>query len=450
MARTARDDEVATRSIPAPAPPSAPRAAAPRSHHPRAVFVGALVGVCAVLAGAPASAAANDAGSDVVVHVETANELRAALTSATPGQTIELADGTYVGNFKVTGRAGTASAPVMLRGSAAAVLRTSSGGGNVLHLTDADHWTVLGVTLQHAQKGIMVDSSDHVTIDGVTVHDLDMEGIHFRSSSSYGVVRGSTIHDTGQNRRGMGEGVYVGSANDYSDRSDHVQILDNTIGPRVRGENVDVKEGTTGGRIAGNTFVGDGLTGANYDDSWVDVKGNDYVVEDNVGTATTKSGFQTHQQSPGWGCGTVFRGNHADLNGAAGSGRYAIEVTVHDPVTCPVTVTDDNTVVGGDGLVNPGVPVVPADGTPTPGPTEEPTPDPTDPAEPQPTDTPDPEPEHPEECDDPTLTAWSATTVYVGGDRVLHGGSLWQARWWTRGETPSYTEWGVWQHHALC
>ncbi|MFB8230155.1 hypothetical protein [Cellulosimicrobium sp. NPDC055967] len=115
------------------------------------------------------------------------------------------------------------------------------------------------------------------------------------------------------------EGVYVGSANDYSDRSDHVQILDNTIGPLVRGENVDVKEGTTGGRIARNMFVGDGLTGANYDDSWVDVKGNDYVVEDNVGTATTKFGFQTHQQSPGWGCGTVFRGNHADLTGATGS-----------------------------------------------------------------------------------------------------------------------------------
>lgn len=43
------------------------------------------------------------------------------------------------------------------------------------------------------------------------------------------------------------EGVYVGSANDYSDRSDHVQILDNTIGPLVRGENVDVKEGRRAG-----------------------------------------------------------------------------------------------------------------------------------------------------------------------------------------------------------
>ncbi|MGN7704872.1 right-handed parallel beta-helix repeat-containing protein [Cellulosimicrobium sp. 22601] len=448
MPRTARGD--AAHSLPAlhPAPASAPAPARPRRG--LTALVGLVVGVCAVLAGAPAGATSAVA-SDAVVHVATANELRAALGAAAPGQTIELADGTYVGNFKVTGRAGTASDPVVLRGSAAAVLRTSSGGGNVLHLTDADHWTVQGITVQHAQKGIMVDSSDHVTIDAVTVHDLDMEGIHFRSSSSYGIVRGSTIHDTGQNLRGMGEGVYVGSANDYSDRSDHVQILDNTIGPLVRGENVDVKEGTTGGRIAGNTFVGDGLTGANYDDSWVDVKGNDYVVEDNVGTVTTKSGFQTHQQSPGWGCGTVFRGNHADLTGATGSGRYAIEVTVHDPVTCPVTVTDDNTVVGGDGLVNPGVPVTATGGgTPTPDPTEQPTPDPTDEPDPDPTDTPTPEPEHPAACDDPSLAGWSATTVYVGGDRALQGGSLWQARWWTQGETPSSAAWGPWQHVALC
>ncbi|WP_157759485.1 right-handed parallel beta-helix repeat-containing protein [Cellulosimicrobium cellulans] len=437
MPPTARGSDAA-RSVPAP-PSTSPR---PRRRH-LAVLVGMVVVAAAGLAGTSAGAA-SAAASDAVVHVATANELRTALAAAAPGQTVELADGTYVGNFKVTGRAGTASAPVVLRGSAAAVLRTSSGGGNVLHLTDADHWTVQGITVQHAQKGIMVDSSDHVTIDAVTVHDLDMEGIHFRSSSAYGVVRGSTIHDTGQNLRGMGEGVYVGSANDYSDRSDHVQILDNTIGPLVRGENVDVKEGTTGGRIAGNTFVGDGLTGANYDDSWVDVKGNDYVVEHNAGTATTKSGFQTHQQSPGWGCGTVFRGNHADLTGAAGSGRYAIEVTVHDPVTCPVTVTDDNTVVGGDGLVNPGVPVVTAGGTPTPDPDPGPEPDP------EPTDTPTPEPEHPAECDDAALAAWSATTVYVGGDRALHGGSLWQARWWTRGEAPSSAAWGPWQHVALC
>ena len=81
-----------------------------------------------------------------------------------------------------------------------------------------------------------------------------------------------------------------------------------------------------------------------------------------------------------------------------------------------------------------------------PGVDPEPEPEP----EPEPTGTPTPEPEHPTECDAGGLTAWSATAVFVGGDRVLHGGSLWRARWWTRGEAPSYAAWGPWQHVALC
>lgn len=100
------------------------------------------------------------------------------------------------------------------------------------------------------------------------------------------------IHDTGNDGRGMGEGVYVGSANTLSDRSDNVQIPGNTIGPDVGGENIDIKEGTTGARIVGNTFDGNGLTGAHYDDSWVDVKGNNLLVENNTGRNTTNDGYQ--------------------------------------------------------------------------------------------------------------------------------------------------------------
>jgi nitrous oxidase accessory protein NosD len=290
------------------------------------------------------------------VDVATSKELKAALAAAQPGQTIRLADGSYVGNFKITAP-GTAAAPITLTGSRNAVMSTNTGGGNVIQLTSAPYWTFRGVTLTHAQKGIMIDSSDHVTVDSVEVRDTTMEGVHFRKSSSYGVVRDSYIHDTGTSGNGMGEGVYVGTANTLSDNSDHVRILDNVIGPNVGGENIDIKEGTTGGLISGNVFDGSGLTGANYDDSWVDVKGNDYTVTGNRGTHTTNDGFQTHSQYDGWGCGTVFQGNSSDLTGATGPDRYAIHVTDYDAATCPVTVTADNTVVGGNGLVNPGVPV---------------------------------------------------------------------------------------------
>ncbi|MFB6908312.1 right-handed parallel beta-helix repeat-containing protein [Streptomyces bacillaris] len=283
-----------------------------------------------------------------VIDVSTAAQLKSALTTVSPGDTIRLADGTYTGNFKAT-RPGTSGARITLTGSSRAVL--TAGGGYGLHLNGASYWTVHGVTIKGGQKGIMADAANGVVIDSVTVHDLDMEGVHFRKSSRDGVLKNSRIYDTGQNGRGMGEGVYVGTANDLTDRSDNAQILNNTIGPDVRGENVDIKEGTTGARIIGNTFDGSGLTGANYDDSWVDVKGNDVLVEGNRGTRTTNNGYETHTQRPGWGCGTVFRNNTSDLTGATGDRRLAINVT-NNSATCRTTVHASNTVTGGNGLTN--------------------------------------------------------------------------------------------------
>ncbi|WP_443071193.1 right-handed parallel beta-helix repeat-containing protein [Streptomyces sp. NBC_01476] len=290
-----------------------------------------------------------------VVAVSTSAQLKDALAAAVPGQTIQLADGTYTGNYKTT-VSGTAQNRITLTGSADAVLTTSTGGGYGLYLNGASYWTVHGITVTHAQKGIMLDTADHVVLDSVTVHDTTMEGIHFRNSSRYGVLRNSTVHDTGTAHDGKGEGVYVGTANTLTDQSDDVQILDNTIGPNIGGENIDLKEGTTGGLVSGNTFDGNGETNVNFDDSWIDVKGNAYTIEDNHGVHTLKDGYQTHTQVAGWGCGTVFRHNTSDLTGAGVTPSYAFDVTNYS-ATCPVTITSDNTVTAGTALVNPGVPV---------------------------------------------------------------------------------------------
>ncbi|MEV0793507.1 cellulase family glycosylhydrolase [Kribbella sp. NPDC050459] len=296
----------------------------------------------------------NRPSATATIDVSTSAQLTAALTNAKPGDTIKLADGTYTGNFKTTVD-GTSAAPITLTGSTNAVLK--AGGGYGLHLNGASYWTVRGLTVTGGQKGIMIDSATRVTIDGVTVHGLDMEGVHFRNSSTYGVIKNSRIYDTGNDGRGMGEGVYVGSAGGTSDKSDHVQILGNTIGPDVGGEAVDLKEGTTGGLVSGNSFDGRGLTGANYDDSWIDVKGNNYVIENNTGKNTTNNGYETHTQQSGWGCGTVFRGNTSDLTGATGGGRYAFNITNYNASSCKVTVDRSNTMTGGKALTNPGIPV---------------------------------------------------------------------------------------------
>ncbi|MFD3337011.1 right-handed parallel beta-helix repeat-containing protein [Streptomyces sp. NPDC058700] len=291
--------------------------------------------------------------SAATVDVSTAAQLKTALVNARPGDTIRLADGTYTGNFKAT-TPGTPSARITLTGSSRAVL--TAGGGYGLHLNGASYWTVAGITVTGGQKGIMTDTANDVVIDGVTVHGLDMEGVHFRNSSRNAVIRNSRIYDTGNDGRGMGEGVYVGTANTLSDRSDNAQILNNVIGPDVGGESIDIKEGTTGARIVGNTFDGRGLTGVHYDDSWVDVKGNGVLVENNTGVNTTNNGYETHSQQSGWGCGTVFRGNRSNLTGATGPQRLAINVTNRSG-SCPTTVYASNTVTGGNGLTN--IPVTP-------------------------------------------------------------------------------------------
>lgn len=285
-----------------------------------------------------------------VVGVSTAAELDDALRAARPGTTIELADGRYEGRFVVEG-AGSPQRPITLRGSRAAVL---DGGdprkGYALHVTDAEHWVLQGFTVTGAQKGVMVDRSSRVRLDGLDVGNTGMEAVHLRNGSSDNVVTGLDVHDTGLVRPGFGEGVYIGSAvrsweGDRPDRSDRNQVLGNRI-VRTTAEAIDVKEGTTGGRLQGNVLDGALMRGDNYADSLIDVKGNGYVVADNTGTRALLDGFQTHVVAPGWGEGTTFVGNVVQV---AGRG-YGVRV--HKPDSSRTVVGCDN-VFHGPRLLGP-------------------------------------------------------------------------------------------------
>jgi hypothetical protein len=204
-------------------------------------------------------------------------------------------------------------------------------------LYGAAYWNLSGFTVTGAAKGIMIDASPHVTIDGVEVHDIGDEGVHFRRSSADGIIRNSRIERTGTAQPQYGEGIYLGSANSnwscYGntggiDASDRVQVLNNRVGPDVAAEHVDVKEGTVGGVIRGNTWNGQGIAGQNSADSWLDVKGSNYLIENNTGTfrapGVFANGYETHNPTTGSGCGNTWRNNTSDLGG---TGKWAINVT---------------------------------------------------------------------------------------------------------------------------
>jgi nitrous oxidase accessory protein NosD len=285
------------------------------------------------------------------VTVSSAGDLTSALTSAAPGAVIELADGTYQGQF--TGTAvGTADKPVYLCGGPGAILDGgSTGKGYVLHIQNSAYWHLIGFTVQDGQKGVVLDHTQHSTVQGLTVRQIGDEGIHLREFSSDNLVAANNVSHTGLNRDKFGEGVYLGTAKsnwceltscqpDNSDRN----VVQGNIFDQTTAENVDIKEGTTGGLILDNTFNGDGITSAGGS-GWINVKGNDYLIQGNTGHNSPQDGFQTHQVLQGWGTDNTFKDNTADVNGP-GFGFHLTPV-LGNKITC------DNKVQGAvKGLSN--------------------------------------------------------------------------------------------------
>ncbi len=253
--------------------------------------------------------------------VGTAKELVNALADAQPGDVIVMANGTYSGEFRAA-VSGTSDKPIYLCGGSGAVLDGGGfTGGYVLHLDGAQYWRLIGFTVQNGQKGVVADGTVGSEIQGLTIHTVGDEALHLRRYSTDNTVTGNTIYDTGHRREKFGEGIYIGTAKSnwcditdcQPDRSDRNLVEGNVIHD-VSAEGVDIKEGTTGGILRGNSFDGAGLT-KDGGDSWVDVKGNNWIIEDNTGVNSSKDGFQVHQILDGWGKGNRFRGNTATVNG---------------------------------------------------------------------------------------------------------------------------------------
>ncbi|MFD3444329.1 hypothetical protein ACFDTO_06990 [Microbacteriaceae bacterium 4G12] len=285
----------------------------------------------------------------LTVEVGTADELEDALTAARPGDVIGIRSGEYVGNF-VARASGTPEQPIHLCGTADAVLDgDDDGDGYVFHLDHAQYWVLDGFSVTNGQKGVMADGTVGSVIRGLTVFAIGDEAIHLRNFSTDNVVRGNTVSDTGRSKKKSGEGIYIGSAESNwcditdcdPDLSDRNVVEDNRISGTTA-ESVDIKEGTTGGIVRGNTFDGSDISAA---DSWVDVKGNGWLIEGNTGTNSPGDGFQTHEILDGWGTDNVFRDNTATVNGP-GFG-YALTPVLDNVVEC------SNRATGGDeGLAN--------------------------------------------------------------------------------------------------
>lgn len=275
---------------------------------------------------------ANKAGEGLVsvqsVTVSTGADLLNAMVNATPGTTILVNPGTYkvskttipvdnggIGTttsrsfFFYSGANGTASAHIVIKSADPnnkAVLDGEgwTNGGYTMYIT-GDYWDISDLRITGGAKGLILDNANHCTIKNCEIDTIGQEGLHMRDGSSYTLVDGVHVHDTGMLNDGFGEGIYVGSDNSvwfegdgvntgekgklYKKYCHHNTIQNCEVGPNITAEPIDVKEGTTYTLIQNNVFRGPGISGNHYADSHIDIKGcwtevrnNSFYVDSNV------------------------------------------------------------------------------------------------------------------------------------------------------------------------
>jgi hypothetical protein len=301
---------------------------------PSPVVASPVTPIVAAPGGCPSGTMINDAG-----------QLTGALSSARPGDVILLGAGTYSGHFVATA-SGTSDAPITLCGDRSSILDGgSTKTGYTLYLNGASWWRLVGFSVEGGQKGVLTDRASHVLISSIYVHDIGDEGIHLRAFSSDNTIDGVTVRRTGLLRAKFGEGIYVGTANsnwcrytscapDTSDRN----VIRNSDIAETSAENIDIKEGTTGGQIVNNRLSGDGMSPSGAT-AWVNVKGNDWTLSGNSGMHSPKDGFQVHRVYAGWGNRNVFRNNKAEVDGP-GFGFYVQSASLATVIAC------DNVAIG--------------------------------------------------------------------------------------------------------
>ncbi|WP_281886296.1 right-handed parallel beta-helix repeat-containing protein [Paenibacillus sp. YYML68] len=243
------------------------------------------------------------------VYVDTVTEIKDALKNALPGDVILVAPGEYhltttttVGDKKAyyySTKSGNSTDKITIKSQFASNPATLKGGnvaseGYTLYIT-GNYWVIQDIKIKNGQKGIILDNSNNTRINKVTVSDVGQEGIHVRDGSKNTIIENSTIKNTGvtgtANDKGFAEGIYVGSdrsvwdvnsSTGYDRNVSNTKIRNNTIGPNVAAESIDIKEGASGTLVEGNTFLGAGISGENYADSFIDVKGYNTTIRNNV------------------------------------------------------------------------------------------------------------------------------------------------------------------------
>jgi len=166
------------------------------------------LGVAAALVLATVSAGAADANP---------SNYKSVLSTLKPGDTLNLAPGTYASGLDVSGLNGTASAPITIKGPATAIFEGRSCC-NTVEITNSSYVVFQGFTLDGknldgvfgvSAKGSASNLTHHITIDGLTIvgHGASQQtvGISTKTPTWGWVIRKNKIV-------APGTGLYLGNS----------------------------------------------------------------------------------------------------------------------------------------------------------------------------------------------------------------------------------------------
>lgn len=285
------------------------------------------------------------------VTVGTADQLKDALSKAQPGTSIRLSPGTYEGSFRID-TSGTSDKPIWVCGPESAIISPKTlVRGTGMYVSGSDV-VLAGFSITQSLKGVMVVGASRVTVADLKISDIGDEAVHFRNSSTSGVLVGTTIARTGRTNPAFGEGVYIGTSsknwcaynNCAVDRSNATTLLDNVIS-ETTAEAIEVKEGVQSTVIQGNK-VSTTVAGTSDIQSAIQVKGNDNVVTGNSITANRLYAIRVLFAGGDWGLRNVISGNTASLKSNSTAMIYL--ATKDNFVRCTNSVSPSSVPLGVD------------------------------------------------------------------------------------------------------
>ncbi len=221
---------------------------------------------------------------DALINVKAGDEI-----IITAGETIQYTNGAINSACFYSGVDGTASTPITIRSSVPGQKATIRGGqvtSKAVMIIEGNYWIFRDITITNGKKGLVFDNSNYSKVFDCEFHHTGNEALHVRDGSDHTLIENCKFYDTGVDRGQFGEALYIGSDRGawgtYDKDVDFTTVRGCTIGPDVRAEHFDIKEGTTETIVENCIMDGKGISLDAYEDSFIDLKGVRTIIRNNT------------------------------------------------------------------------------------------------------------------------------------------------------------------------